>query len=73
MTLNVHLWGEDPMQRQIDLLNTFNNPTKLQGFLFFTFLVKLVLIHFLSRRVQDGRGCVPDGVIGSRESHGTRW
>jgi hypothetical protein len=31
MTLNNHLWGEDATRRQIDLLNTFDNPSKLQG------------------------------------------
>jgi hypothetical protein len=29
--MNVHLWGENPQQKQIDILNAFNSPSKLQG------------------------------------------
>jgi hypothetical protein len=32
MTLNIHFWGDDAAQKQIKLLNTFNNPSKLQGY-----------------------------------------
>ena len=31
MTINVHLWGPNPPQAQLKILNTFNSPAKLQG------------------------------------------
>ena len=31
MTINVHLWGPNPPQEQLKILNTFNSPAKLQG------------------------------------------
>ncbi len=31
MTMNVDLWGPNPPQKQLEILNTFNTPGKLQG------------------------------------------
>jgi hypothetical protein len=31
MTMNVHLWGPNPQQEQLEILKAFNSPSKLQG------------------------------------------
>jgi len=31
MTMNVQLWGPNPPQKQLEILNAFNSPVKLQG------------------------------------------